>query len=39
MEYDAIEFTSYADDTTPDTYWQNFDEINKKLEIYMSKIC
>ena len=39
MEYNAIEFTSYADDTSPDTYWQNFDEINKTLEIYMSKIC
>ena len=39
MEYDAIEFASYADDTTPYTYGQSFDEIIEKLEIDMSKIC
>ena len=38
MEYDAIEFASYADDTTPYTYGQSFDEIIEKLEIDMSKI-
>ena len=39
MEYDAIEFQSYADDTTPYTYGENFNEIIDKLEIDMSKIC
>ena len=39
MEYDTIEFASYADNTTPYTYDQNFDEIIEKLEIDMSKIC
>ena len=38
MEYDAIEFASCADDTTPYTYGQSFDEIIEKLEIDMSKI-
>ena len=38
MEYDVIEFASYADDTTPYTYGQSFDEIIEKLEIDMSKI-
>ena len=37
MEYDAIEFASYADDTTPYTYGQSFDKIIEKLEIDMSK--
>ena len=44
MEYYAVEFASYADDTTPYTYGQSFDEIIEKLEINcleirMSKIC
>ena len=39
MEYDSIEFASYADDTTPYTYGQSFDEIIEKLKIDMSKIC
>ena len=39
MEHDAIEFASYAGDTTPYTYVQSFDEIIEKLELDMSKIC
>ena len=39
MEYDAIEFASYGDDTTPYTYGQNFDEIIEKLETDMFNIC
>ena len=39
MEYNAIEFASYADDTIPYTYGQSFDEIIEKLEIDMSNIC
>ena len=38
-EYDAIEFASHADDTTPYTYGQSFDEIIEKLETDMSNIC
>ena len=38
-EYDAIEFASHADDTTPYTYGQSFDEIIEKLEIDMPNIC
>ena len=33
MEHDAIEFTSYRDNTTLYTYGQSFDEIIEKLEI------
>ena len=39
MEYDAIEFASHADDTTPCTYGQSFDKIIEKTEKDMSKIC
>ena len=39
MEYDATEFASYVDDTTPYTYGQSFDEIIEKLETDMSTIC
>ena len=39
MEYGAIEFAGYADDTTPCTYGQNFDKIIEKLEADMSNIC
>ena len=39
MEYDAIEFASYAEDTTAYTYGQSFDEIIEKLETDMFKIC
>ena len=39
MEYDAIEFASYADYTTTYTYWQSFDEIIEKLDTDMSNIC
>ena len=39
MEYDAIEFAGYPDDTTPYTYGQSFDEIIEKLETDMSNIC
>ena len=39
MEYDAIEFASYGDDTNPYTYGQNFDEIIEKLETDMFNIC
>ena len=39
MEYDAIKFANYADDTTPCTYGQSFDEIIVKLETDMSNIC
>ena len=39
IEYDAIEFASYEDDTTHYTYGQSLDEIIEKLEIDMSKIC
>ena len=38
-EYDAIEFDNYADDITPYTYGRSCDEIIKKLEKDMSKIC
>ena len=34
MEYDAIEFASYADDTTPYTYGQSLDE-----DRYERQIC
>ena len=34
-----MECASYADDTTPYTYGQSFDEIIEKLEIDMYKIC
>ena len=39
MEYDAIEFASYAVDTTPYTYGRSFDEIIEKLVTDMSNIC
>ena len=39
MEYGAIEFASYADDTAPYSYGQSFHEIIEKLEIEMSKNC
>ena len=39
IEYDAIEFASYADDTTPYTYGKSFDKIIEKLETDMLKIC
>lgn len=39
MQYDTKEFGSYADNTTPYTYWENFDEIIEKVKIHMSKIC
>ena len=39
MEYDAIEFASYADVTTSYAYGQSFDEIIDKLETDMSNIC
>ena len=39
MEYDAIEFASYADDTNPYTHGQSSDEIIEKLEADMSNIC
>ena len=39
MEYDAIEFARYANDTTLYTYGQRFDEIIEKLETDMSNIC
>ena len=38
MKYDAIKFASYADDTTPYTYGQSFEEITEKLEIDNFKI-
>ena len=38
MEYDPIEFASYADDTTPYTYGQSFHEIIEKLQTDMSNI-
>ena len=38
MEFDAIGFASYADDTTPYTYGQSFDEMIEKLETDMSNI-
>ena len=33
-----LEFGSYADDTTPFVYGQNFDEIHGELEKHMGKI-
>ena len=39
MEYYAIEFASYADDTNPYTYGQSFDETVEKLETDMSNVC
>ena len=39
MEYDAIEFASFADDSTPYSYGQSLDGIIEKLEIDMSNIC
>ena len=33
MEHDAIEFTSYVEDTTPCNYGQSFDETIEKLKI------
>ena len=38
MEYDAIEFASYAEYTTTYTFGQCFDEIIEKLETDMSNI-
>ena len=38
IEYDALEFASYIDDTTPYSYEQSFDERIEKLEIDMSII-
>ena len=38
MEYDAIEFASYAEYTTTYTSGQSFDEIIEKLETDMSNI-
>ena len=37
-EYGTIEFASYADDTTPNTYVQSFDEIIEILERDMPNI-
>ena len=37
MEYEATEFACYAEDTTPYTYEQNFDETIENPEIDMSK--
>ena len=39
MEYGFIEFASYADDTTPYSYGQSFDEIIEKLETGIYNIC
>ena len=39
MEYNTIESDGYAEDTTPYSDKQGFDEIIEKLEIDMSKIC
>ena len=39
MEYDTIEYISYADDTTPYIYGRRFDGIIEKLEIDMRKTC
>ena len=39
MGHEAIQFASYANDTTHYTYGQSFDEIIEKLEIDTSKIC
>ena len=39
MEYDTLEFSSHADDVTPYTYGQSFNEIVEKLERYMRKTC
>ena len=39
MEYDTIEFSSYADHITLYTYGQSFNEIVEKLERYMPKTC
>ena len=36
MEYDAKEFRSFADDTTPYIYGKSFNETIEKLEIDMS---
>ena len=33
MEHDAIEFTSYVEDTTTYTYGQSFDETIAELKI------
>ena len=38
MEYNAIEFAIYTNDTTSYAYGQSFDEIIQNLEIDMSKI-
>ena len=35
---DHLEFGSYADDTTPFVYGENFDEILGELEKHMAKI-
>lgn len=39
MEYDTIEFVSYADGTPPDTYVQSFDDLVGKLETDLTKVC
>ena len=39
IEYDAIEFANYEDNTTPCTYGQSFNETIEKLAIGMSKTC
>ena len=39
IEYDAIEFANYEDNTTPCTYGQSFNETIEKLAIDMAKIC
>ena len=38
MEYDAIEFTSYVDDTNSYTYGQSFDEKIKSWK-HMYRMC
>ena len=38
MEYEATEFARYAEDTTPYTYGQSFDETIANPEIDMPKI-
>ena len=37
MEYEATEFARYAEDTTPYTYVQSFDETTANSEIDISK--
>ena len=38
MNYDTIEFASYADNVNPYTFQKSFDEIIEKLEIDTPKI-